>query len=81
MRDEAVISDGNELTNKCVGLNSAPLADLYSLLYLNKWPNKSFISKYASIEVDRLNDSDVFPKRYIDNPSLPNFRVCHKGVA
>jgi hypothetical protein len=62
-------------------LNSAPFADLNSLLYLNKWANKRVIPKYASVNVDWLNDSDVFTERYIAYSCMPNFRLCRKGVA
>jgi len=68
VRNEAVVSDRYELTNKRVRLNPAPFANLYSLLYLYKRPDEGTIANRASIEVDRLDDRDVFTKRYIDDP-------------
>ena len=55
---------------KAVGLNPAPLADIYSLLYLYKRADKTFVADDAAIKIDRLNDGNVFTKRYIDN-SMP----------
>jgi hypothetical protein len=81
MRNEAIVANSDQLTNERVRLNPAPLADGRSLLYLNEWSNECVISDCAPIEIDWLNYCDVFPKRYIDNPSLPNFRVCHKRVS
>lgn len=67
VRNEAVVANCNELTNKRVRLNPASLPDSYSLLYLYKRPDEATIANRASIEIDRLHDRDVFTKRYIDN--------------
>jgi hypothetical protein len=64
-----------------VRLNPAPLADIYSLLYLYKWPNEAVVSNRASIEINRLHNSNVFAKRYIDNPCVPDFWLCHEGLS
>jgi hypothetical protein len=80
VRNEAIVSDRDELADKCMGLDSASLADPYSLLYLNERTDEATVSNCAPIEIDWLNYSDVFPERYIDNPSVPNFRICHKGL-
>jgi len=62
-------------------LNPALLADIYSLLYLYKWPYKGTITNSAPIEIDWLHHRDVLTECYIDNPCMPNFWLCHKGVA
>jgi hypothetical protein len=62
-------------------LNPAPFADLYSLLYLHKRPNEGPITNSAPIQIDWLHDRDVFTKRYIDNPCMPDFWLCHEGLA
>jgi hypothetical protein len=80
MRDEAVVSNGDEFTDERVRLNPAPLADIYSLLYLYKWPNEAVVSNRASVEINRLHNSNIFAKRYIDNPRVPDFWLCHEGL-
>jgi hypothetical protein len=81
MRNEAVVPNRYELADKRMGLNPAPLADIYSLLYLYKRPDKGPITNSAPIEIDWLHHRDVFTERYIDNPYVPNFWLCHKDVA
>ena len=81
MRNEAVVANGYELTDECVRLNPASFADSHSLLYLYKWPDEAAISNRAPIEIDRLHNRNVFTKRYIDNPCVADFWLCHKGLA
>ena len=81
MRNEAVIANGDELTDECVRLNPASLADIHSLLYLYKWPDEAAISNRAPIEINRLHHGDVFTKGYIDNPCVTDFWPCHEPVA
>jgi hypothetical protein len=81
MRNEAVVPNHDELADKRMGLNPAPFADIYSLLYLYKRPDKGPITNSAPIEIDWLHHRDVFTERYIDNPYVPNFWLCHKDVA
>jgi hypothetical protein len=54
-------------------LNPAPLANIYSLLYLHKWSDEAAVSDVAAIEIDRLHHSDAFTERHIDNACLANF--------
>jgi hypothetical protein len=81
VRNEAVVPNRYELADKPMGLNPAPLADIYSLLYLYKWSYKGTFTNSTPIEIDWLHHRDVFTERYIDNPCMPNFWLCHKGVA
>jgi len=81
MRNEALVSDRYELTDKCVRLNPASLADIHSLLYLYEWADEAGISNCAPIEIDRLHHRDVFSKRYIDDPCMPDFWLCHERLA
>jgi len=64
-----------------VRLNPASLPDRYSLLDLYEWPDEAVISDCASIEIYRLHDRDVLTKRYINNPCMPDFWLCHKDLA
>jgi hypothetical protein len=79
--NEALVSDGYKLTDECVRLNPASLADLYALLYLYKWTNEAAVSNRASIEIDRLYDSDVFTKLNIYNSGVTDLWLCQKGLA
>src|SRR5438552_3946002 len=79
--NEAFVSDGYELTDECVRLNPASLAERYSLLYLYKRTDEAAISNRAPIEVDWLDHRYVFTKCYIDNPCMPDFWLCHRGLA
>jgi hypothetical protein len=81
VRNEAVVPNRYKLADKRMGLNPAPLADIYSLLYLYKWPDKGPIPNSAPIEIHWVHHRDVFTECYIDNPRVPNFWLCHKGVA
>jgi len=67
MRNEAIIPDGDQLTDEGVRLNTAALAYLRSFLYLHKWPNEAAISNPATIEINWLYDDDVFTKLDVDN--------------
>jgi len=79
--NEAVVSDRYELTDECVRLNPASLADLYALLYFYEWTNEAAVSNRTSIEIDRLYDSDLFTKLNIDNSCVTDLWLCQKGLA
>jgi len=72
MRNEAIIPDGDQLTDEGVRLNPAALTYLCSFLYLHKWPNEAAISNRATIEIDRLHDGDVLTKLNVVNPRMPD---------
>jgi hypothetical protein len=81
VRNEAILPDCNQLADERVGLNATPLANDRPFLYLHKWPNEAAISNRAAIQIDRLHHRDVFTERYIDNPCVTDFWLCHKGLA
>ena len=81
MRNEAFVSDRYELTDECVRLNPASLADLYALLYFYEWTNEAAVSNRTPIEIDRLYDSDLFTKLNIDNSCVTDLWLCRKGLA
>ena len=76
MRNEAVVTDRDEFADERVRLNPASLADVYALLYLDKWPDEAAVSNRAPIEIDRLYDSDVFTKLNIDNSCVTDLWLC-----
>jgi hypothetical protein len=49
MRNEAIVSNRNQIADERVGLNPAPLADGHSLLYLNERSNEAVISDFTAI--------------------------------
>jgi hypothetical protein len=49
MGDEAVVTDRNEFANERVRLNPAPLADGYSLLYLNERADERVITDVTTV--------------------------------
>jgi hypothetical protein len=67
VRNEAIISDGDQLTDEGVRLNTTALTYFRSFLYLNERPDEAAISNRATIEIDRLYDGDVLTKLNVDN--------------
>ena len=67
MRNEAIITDGDQLTDEGVRLNTTALTYFRSFLYLNERPDEAAISNRATIEIDRLYDDDVLTKLNVDN--------------
>ena len=45
-----------------VGLNPGALTDTYVALYLDEGSYEAAVSNDATIQIDRLHDSDIFPK-------------------
>ena len=62
VRDEAIVSHRNKLTDKRVRLDSASLTDAHSFLNLNEWSYKGLVTNGTSVKVNRLYDDDVVPK-------------------
>jgi hypothetical protein len=79
--NEALVSDGYELTDECVRLNPASLADIYALLYLYEWTNETAISNRAPVEIDGLYHGDLFAKLNIYNPGMTDLWLCQRGLA
>jgi hypothetical protein len=67
VRNEAIVSDGDQLTDEGVRLNTTALTYFRSFLYLNERPDEAAISNRATIEIDRLYDDDVLTKLNVDN--------------
>src|SRR5437899_11235346 len=67
VRDDTVIADGHELADECVGLDAAPLANDDVSLDLDERADEAVITDGASVQVDRLDEGDVFPERDVDD--------------
>ena len=78
VRNEAFVSDGYELTDECVRLDTAAFANVCPCLYLNKGSDEAIISDRAPIKIDRLHHCDVFTEGYIDNPCLLQPGLDHR---
>ena len=61
-------------------MNPAASADGYPLLYLDEWSNETAISNRATIEIDRLYDSDILTKLNIDNSGMPDLGPRPAGL-
>ncbi len=69
MAYEAILSNGDELADKSMALDSSSSTDGDILLDLDKWPNKYVITDWTTIDVAWLNNSNVFSKGYINQPN------------
>lgn len=67
VRNEAVVTYIDEITDKGMGLNATAPPDRCPLLYLDERPDETLISDRTAIEINRLNNGDVFAELYIDN--------------
>jgi hypothetical protein len=81
MRNEAILPDRNQFANERMGLNATPLADDRPFLYLHKWPDEAAISNRATIQIDRLYNSDILAERDIDDRGITDFWLRHDSVA
>ena len=75
VRNETILSDGDELTDKRVRLNTAPVRDDDPTLDLNKRSDKAFVTDGAAIKIDRFHHRDAFTKSNVDDTGLPNHRL------
>jgi hypothetical protein len=80
MRNEAIVPDGDQLTDEGVRLNTAALAYPNRFLYFDERTDKAAISNRATIDIHWLDDDDVLTKLNIDNPSTPDFRLRQGGL-
>ena len=76
MRNETIIPNSDEFTDKRVRLNSTALSDRDVALNFDERTNKTVVPDFASIQVDGLDDSDVLPKYNIANSDRPQFWRC-----
>jgi len=77
MRDKAVVPDRDQLANKCMRLDTAPLPDLYALLNFDKRADERVVIDLATIEVHRLHNGDVLPEFDIDDSDGAKLRLVH----
>jgi hypothetical protein len=80
VRDEAIVPDGDQLTDEGVRLNTTALTYFRARLDLDKRPDETVISNCATIEIDWLDDDDVLTKLNVDNPSVPNLRPLQRRL-
>jgi hypothetical protein len=76
MGDEAIVSDCDELADKGVGLNPAPLTDHDAALNLDKGTDKAIVPNCATIKIDRLDDGNPAAKGHINYTRLSNRGFC-----
>jgi hypothetical protein len=67
VRDETVIADGHKLADEGMRLDPTAFPNLNALLNFHERTDETFVADLTSVEIDRLDDRDVFPKPDIDN--------------
>lgn len=78
VRDEAVIANFDQLTDKGVRLDFAKAANFHIALYLDKRSDEAALADGAAIKVHRLDDGAVCAELHIHDPALPQLRsVAH----
>jgi len=77
MRDEAIITNRDQLTNEGVGLNAGAFANDNAALDLNEGPDKDSVAQGASVQVDWLDDGDALAKSDINEAGLVNLGGVH----
>jgi hypothetical protein len=65
MGDDAIITHCDQFTDKGMGLDFTPIPDDYIFLNLNEGADKTIVPYFATVNVNRLYNSDIFPKFYI----------------
>jgi hypothetical protein len=70
VRDEAIVTDGYQVTDEGVRLNPAAFANICTFLYLNEGANEAVIVNFAAVEIDRLYDSYVLTKANIGDSDM-----------
>ena len=79
MRDETVVPDRYELTNKGMRLDTASLPNLHSLLNFDERTDERIVIDLATIEIHRLYNSDVLPEFDVDDSDGAKLRLVHEG--
>lgn len=65
MPDETIVADRYQLADKAMRLDLCTVADLYIFLYLGEWSNETRAADLASVNIHRLNDTNILPDDYI----------------
>ena len=68
MRNEAVVTDGDEFADERMRLNPASSADGCSLLYLNERSDEGIVANVTAIQVCRLYDGHIRAELYANEP-------------
>ena len=77
MTDKAILSDGYQLANKGVRLDSRACADHRGLLYLDKGADKDIVADNTAVEVSWLHHDDVLTKTDSSDANFLERRISH----
>jgi hypothetical protein len=77
VRDHAVVSDLDQLTNETMRLDAAAAADDDATLDLNEWPDECIVADPASVQIGGRDNCDAFTELDIADCGLPHDRVTH----
>src|SRR5439155_25133503 len=78
MGNETVVTDGNAITNKSVGLNPAAFPNHRAPLNLDERADESAVSNHAPVEINRFNDDDILAEFNVDNSDRSKLRSSHQ---
>jgi len=78
VRNEAIIANRHHIANEGMGLDPAAFSHHGSALDFNKRADEAIVANDATIEINGLNDGDLFAERDVHHPSMLNFWFSHK---
>jgi hypothetical protein len=81
VRDKAVVTDGDEITDESVRLNAASFTNSCSSLDLHERSNKGVVSDLAPIQVRWLDNDHVVTEPNIYQTNTPQFYLIHTAMA
>lgn len=61
------MADRNEFTNERVGMDTSPIADAHTALYLDEWSDKALPSNGTFIQIARLHYRGILTKLDVSN--------------
>jgi hypothetical protein len=81
MRNEAIVTNGHQFTDKSVRLNPTAFPDRRIALNLYERTDEAIISDSAAVEVRWSNDFDVVAKLHVYDTRRQDFRFTHRQIS
>jgi hypothetical protein len=78
VRNEAIVANRHHIANEGVGLDPAAFSHHGSALDFNKRADEAVVAYDATIEINGLNDGDLFAERDVHHPGMLDFWFSHK---
>jgi hypothetical protein len=77
MRNETIVTYGNQIADKGVRLNAASLSNRYAFLYFDERPYERVIANRATVQVCWFDDGDVLAELNVDESDGALFNRIH----